>query len=173
MAQNYQYYVEGETEEKIIQVLKTDFQVIIPGKVKKFNVVEQLFSPSHLMPLKRGTAVILVFDTDTDNSCILQQNIDFLVNSTAIREIICIPQVRNLEEELIRSCNIRNIHELLSSKSTSNRDFKKDVCKCNGLSSALIKHGFDIAKFWASLPTGNFTRIPNDSKKIKQKSPQK
>lgn len=42
--------MEGETEEKIIQVLKTDLQLIIPGKVKRFNVVEKLFSPSHLAP---------------------------------------------------------------------------------------------------------------------------
>lgn len=27
-----QYYVEGEDEEKILSVLKTDLQLIIPGK---------------------------------------------------------------------------------------------------------------------------------------------
>jgi hypothetical protein len=170
MSQNYQYYVEGETEEKIIQVLKTDFQMIIPGKVKKFNVIEKLFVPSHLTPLKQGTVVILVFDTDTDNSSILQKNIEFLKKRSAIKNVICIPQIRNLEEELIRSCNIRNINELLSSKSTSMRDFKKDLCRCNGLSTALMRHGFDINKFWSSEPTGRFSGIQNNSIKIKQES---
>ena len=168
MAQNYQYYVEGETEEKIIQVLKTDLQLILPGKVKKFNVIEKLFSPSHLMPLKRGTVVILVFDTDTDNSLLLQRNINFLKRSSAIKSVICIPQVGNLEDELIRSCNIRKIKELLSSK--SDREFKKDVCNCNGLYASLKNHEFDIRKIWSSQPTGNFMTISNDSEKIKQDS---
>ena len=34
----YHYFVEGEDEEKLIQVLKTDLRCIIPGKVQKFNV---------------------------------------------------------------------------------------------------------------------------------------
>lgn len=166
MAQNYQYYVEGETEEKIIQVLKTVFQVIIPGKVKKFNVVEKLLLPSHLAPLKRGTVVILVFDTDTDDSSILQKNIDFLRKRSAIKSVVCVPQVRNLEEELIRSCSIRNIKELLSSK--SNSDFKNDLCRCHGLPTSLLRHEFGIEKFWSSKPTGSFSDIPNESKKIRQ-----
>ncbi|WP_320128178.1 hypothetical protein [uncultured Sphaerochaeta sp.] len=155
MAQNYQYYVEGETEEKIIQVLKTDLQIIIPGKVKKFNVVEELFSPSHLTPLKRGTVAILVFDTDTDDSSIVQRNIKFLNGKSAIKSVFCIPQVKNLEEELIRCCNIRKIKELLSSK--ADRDFKKDVCNCNGLMSSLLKHEFDINKFWSGVRTKSWT----------------
>lgn len=36
----YHYFVEGEDEEKLIQVLKTDLRLIVPGKVQKFNVVE-------------------------------------------------------------------------------------------------------------------------------------
>lgn len=169
MAQNYQYFVEGETEEKIVQVLKTDLQVIIPGKVKKFNVIEKLFALSHIVPLKHGTIVVLVFDTDTENSTILQKNIRFLTSKPAIKKVICIPQVRNLEEELIRSCSIRKIKELLSSKSDS--EFKKDICSCNGLHVSLEKHGFDMGKFWSSTPTGCFSEFPNDSEKIKQKPP--
>jgi hypothetical protein len=29
----YYYFVEGEDEEKLIQVLKTDLRCIVPGKV--------------------------------------------------------------------------------------------------------------------------------------------
>ena len=33
MGKYYQYYVEGQDEEKIIQVLKTELRLIEPGKV--------------------------------------------------------------------------------------------------------------------------------------------
>lgn len=37
----YHYFVEGEDEEKLLKVLKTDLQLIVPGKVQKFNVVQE------------------------------------------------------------------------------------------------------------------------------------
>lgn len=39
-----QYFVEGEDEKKLINVLKTDLRVIRPGKVQKLNVVECEFT---------------------------------------------------------------------------------------------------------------------------------
>lgn len=39
MGKNYQYYVEGEDEEKIVKVPKTELRLIEPGKIEKFNVV--------------------------------------------------------------------------------------------------------------------------------------
>jgi len=125
-----------------------------------------LFSPAHLAPLKRGTIVILVIDTDTDDSSFFQRNISFLKRRSAVKDVFCIPQVANLEEELIRSCSIRSIKELLSSK--SNSDFKNDLCSCHGLPASLLRHDFDITKFWSSKPTGKFSAIPNDSDKIKR-----
>ena len=74
----YHYFVEGEDEEKLIQVLKTDLRLIVPGKVQKFNVVEQKLTRLRLMSLKEGTTVILVFDTDTGKVDILKENIEFL-----------------------------------------------------------------------------------------------
>lgn len=43
MAKNryYHYFVEGQDEEKVVQVLKTDLRCIVPGKVQVFNVIEQ------------------------------------------------------------------------------------------------------------------------------------
>lgn len=54
MSKFAQYYVEGEDEKKLIDVLKTDMQLIIPGKVQKFNVVEQKIRNAHLIGLKRA-----------------------------------------------------------------------------------------------------------------------
>jgi len=34
----YHYFVEGESEEKIVNILKTELQWIVPGKVQKFNL---------------------------------------------------------------------------------------------------------------------------------------
>jgi len=169
MQQNYQYFVEGKTEEKIVGVLKTIFQVISPGKVRVFNVIEREISKDMVLPLRRNTNVVLVFDTDTNNSSMLCKNIDFLKNQSMVKRVICIPQVKNLEEEILRSCNIREIKELLSSK--SNSDFKNDLCRSNYLNIALQKHGFIIDRFWSSLPSGEFSCIPNDSKMIKLKAP--
>ena len=62
-----QYYVEGEDEEKILSVLKTDLQLITPGKISKFNAVQNKVTKARLMNLRPDTTVVLVFDTDTDN----------------------------------------------------------------------------------------------------------
>lgn len=37
----YHYFVEGEDEEKLLKVLKTDLQLIAPGKVQRFNVIQE------------------------------------------------------------------------------------------------------------------------------------
>jgi len=165
MNQYYQYYVEGETEEKILEVLKTDFRYIMPGKVKVFNVIEEKFSRSKLISLKRKTNVVLVFDTDSSDSSTLRANISFLERQSVVRQVICIPQVKNLEEELIRCCNIRKIKELLSSKFDSN--FKNDLCNCNGLMGAMLRHEFNMELFWSSAPSGEFSSIPNNSNSIR------
>ena len=40
----YHYYVEGEDDKKIVNTLKTDFQIIEPGKVDVFNVVQNVLT---------------------------------------------------------------------------------------------------------------------------------
>ncbi len=39
MGDIYQYFVEGENEKRLIEVLKTDMGMIQPGKVQIVNVV--------------------------------------------------------------------------------------------------------------------------------------
>lgn len=134
MAKNkvFRYYVEGDDDRKLIDTLKSDFQNIQPGRVEKFNVVQNEFKIGHVRVLKPDTTVVLVFDTDTVNCAILMKNIDFLLKQKGIiKEIICIPQVSNLEDELVRSCNIRQIKELTKSK--SNREFKTDILHISNL----------------------------------------
>jgi len=127
MAKYYQYYVEGQDEEKLIQVLKTELRLIEPGKVEKFNVVSEELTKLRIMSLKMGTIVVLVFDTDAGNINTLKKNIKFLKEQKAIKNVLCITQVKNLEDELKRSCDIKDVKELTGSK--SNSDFKHDIRK--------------------------------------------
>ena len=169
MAQNryYHYFVEGNNEEKIVKILKTDMQLIMPGKVQVFNVVEQRLSKPRIATLKPGTIVVLVFDTDTGNLSTLMKNIAFLNEEKTIKEVLCITQVKNLEDELIRSCDIKQIRELTGSK--TNTEFKHDMLNDSNLTfcKKLTKYNFDFDKFWSMNDEEEYRDIPNDAIKIK------
>lgn len=162
---NYQYFVEGEDEEKIIKVLKTDMQLIVPGKVLRFNVVERKITKARLMSLRPDTNVILIFDTDTGNDAILKENIQILKKHLAVESVICVPQVKNLEDELVRACNIKQIKELTGSK--SNGEFKRDLIKESNLKRKLENKQFDFSKFWSTSLKEGYDGIVNESEKIK------
>lgn len=167
MANNYfHYYVEGKTDEKMVSILKSEYQFIIPGKVETFNIIEKELTRNRTMLLKKGTIVVLVFDTDTQNNIILDKNIKFLQKQSNISKIYCITQVRNLEEELIRSCSIREIKELTESK--SNTEFKKDMLKQNNFKDKLDSKKFDMNKFWSSSAPPPFSHIRNEAFSIKK-----
>lgn len=166
-AAHYQYYVEGEDEKKLLSVLKTEMGLIVPGKIDKLNVVQELLTQLRLMQLKNGTTVILVFDTDAGNVEILKENISILRRSCIVKDVICIPQVNNLEDELIRSCKINHIRELTGSK--SNKDYKHCLIVEKNLKEKLLRHKFDIDKFWNQNPTNCYSKIKNETKRIKRK----
>lgn len=164
---NIQYYVEGEDETKLVNILKTQLKMIKSGKVQKLNVVEELITDAMLRPLKTGTIVVLIFDTDTKNLGILNCNITKLKKCNSVSKVITIPQVANLEEELVRSCDIKKITELLNSSSLT--DFKRDFIRINNLDAKLLEHKFDINIFWSQKPPILYQNIDieNDSKEIK------
>ncbi|MFV0527491.1 MAG: hypothetical protein ACK5MN_02050 [Lachnospiraceae bacterium] len=161
----YQYYVEGETEKKLLSILKTDFECIIPGKVEKLNLVNTPLRKNRIAVLKKPTIVIIVFDTDTGNSDLLDKNIAFLKKQRNISDIICISQVNNLEDELTRSCQIKEVRELTGSK--SNSDFKRDMIQQSNFGKKLIENGFNIEKFWNRPATNGFAHITNEAIKVK------
>lgn len=162
----YQYYVEGDDDRKIVNALKTDFQIISPGKVDKFNVVQNLLNKNRIQVLKRDTTVVLVFDTDTNSMEILEKNIEFLRKQKSVRDVICIPQVDNLEDELVRACSIKQVKELTGSKTDS--EFKSDILKITNLKQKLEEKDFNFEKFWNSIPKGVFQQVTNDSEKIRR-----
>ena len=162
---NYQYFVEGADEKCIINALKTELQCIVPGNVVVFNVIQDHFTAARIRLLKAETIAILVFDTDKSDISILNSNIDFLKRQHAIKEIVCIPQISNLEEELVYSCNIKNVCDLTGSSSI--KDFKRDILTCTNVGARLQKCGFSIDKFWSRQPVNAFKSFINDSEKIK------
>lgn len=159
------YYVEGEDEVKLIEVLKSNLRVIKPGKIQKLNVLQQEISTARLRTIKPATMVVLVFDTDTNNLDILKENLKILNSCTSVSEVVTIPQINNLEEELIRSCNIKNITQLLNSKSRT--EFKTDLIRVSNLDKKLKEHNFDITLFWNQNPQPPYDIISNQSDKIK------
>ena len=67
--------------------------------------------------------------------------------------IVCLPQVLNLEDELERCTDVKNVKELIKSKSRS--DFRRDFCRLTDCRQALDIHHFEIGKMWAQpLPEG-------------------
>lgn len=161
-----QYYVEGECEKRLIEVLKTEMQLVYPGKVSVFNVTQKIIPCAMLMNLKPRTTVVLIFDTDVINSKILACNIEQLKKAKNVKEVLMIPQVMNLEDELVRSCNIRKITELLDT--TSVREFKAEFIRITNLSSKLIAKGFDINMLWIGKATDDVKCIENDSGIVKR-----
>ena len=86
----YQYFVEGEDEKKLVDVLKSDMKLIEAGKSQVFNVTQQKLTRLRIMNLKPGTTVILIFDADAGNLQMLKDNIRFLQKEKVVSEVICI-----------------------------------------------------------------------------------
>ena len=164
--EQYHYFVEGEDDRKVVNTLKTDLQWIKPGKVQVFNVIEEELTSLITRTLKPGTIVVLVFDTDTGKKNTLLKNIRFLQKDSNVKQVLCIMQVKNLEDEFLRSCAISQIKELTGSK--SNSDYKRDLLRQSNLADKLKKHQFQFEKFWNSSDKV-YESICNESAQIKIK----
>mgnify|MGYP003551408857 CR=1 FL=1 len=58
-----------------------------------------------------------------------------LLECSSVSDLVLVPQVKNLEDEIVESCSIRHIKELLGSK--SNTEFKSDFIKATNLANKL------------------------------------
>lgn len=166
---NYVYYVEGQCEEKLIKILKTDMRLIQPGKIIKRNVIQDKLRKAQLTTLKKGTTAVLVFDTDTNNTNILFANIELLEREAAISKVLCITQVENLEDEIVRSCDVKTAKELTNSKSTDS--FKSDFIRASNLKGTLEKHKFCFRDLWSKSATKEqYSGILNEADQIRLKN---
>ena len=117
------YFVEGETEKKLIEVLKLELKSIYSGKVRKCNVLQERLRASEFIQYGRDISIVFIFDTDTTITGVLDVNLQFIKGLPNCREVVCIPQVRNLEDELKYSCGLKDIRDLTGSRSLS--DFER------------------------------------------------
>ena len=159
------YFVEGENERKLIETIKNKY--LYSGKIKIINTIQNKIPNSILRTLERETVVVLVFDTDVEKIDILDENIRLIMSSNNVKDVICIPQIKNLEDELIYSTNINKIVDLLESK--SKKDFKNDFNNCKNLMKKLENKEFKISKLWSRNAVDIYKKYKNDSEVIKKK----
>lgn len=161
------YYVEGPCEQQLISDLKESPGKVIPGKVKIFNVVQNLIPKSQMLSIQGGTIVTLVFDTDVEQTAKLKKNIELLQRYCGNLKIVYLPQVLNLEDELVRSTNVKVITDLTRSNSTQN--FKTDFCKMKSKDcrAMLERHALDYSKLWITNTPDAFRFIERNSSLIK------
>ena len=164
MAELFHYFVEGECEKKLISAFShTENNEIKTGKVEVFNVLIRKFTTIRMKGIKKGTHVVFIYDSDTTDISTLKYNIEMLKKYAQIDEdhIIHVISVKNFEDEIIRSTDIKNINELLNTKGTA--EFKKKFIDHNNIVSVLMKHGFDINKIWVTKPSEPFDKYSNDN----------
>jgi hypothetical protein len=163
------YIVEGECEEKLINALKMPPNLVIPGKIKKWNIITTELRNSILIGIPQGSYVVLVFDTDVPETEVLKKNIAILKKYCARVQVVCLAQVRNFEDEIVRCTDVKSAPEL--TKSTGTQNFKKAFCKlkdqdCRRL---LERHSIDVGKFWTTKVPEDFSFLKCESEKIKLK----
>ncbi len=159
------YFVEGECEKELVDSLKLNPSLIIPGKSKVFNPITKRLTPNDFVTILPNSIIIFIFDTDTNDINILEHNLKMIRKYLSKTEVVLIPQVKNFEDELKRSLKIKNIFELTNSRSLSN--FKRDFIKMNNIRNAFEKYNFDINKLWILSPDGEFSKYKQESYKIK------
>lgn len=161
------YYVEGPCEQQLIAALKEAPERLIPGKIKVFNVVQNLIPKSQILSIRPGTTVVLVFDTDVSQTSNLQRNLELLARYCGKLKIVFLPQVLNLEEELVRCTDVRAVTELTQSGSIKN--FKTDFCKMKtkDCRSMLGRHKLDYMRLWMTKTPESFAFVENNGSQIK------
>lgn len=159
------YFVEGECEEKLINALKERPAKICPGKVKKVNVIQNTLGASQLIQIQAGTTVVLVFDTDVPKTDCLRKNIQLLSKKCVNVKTICLAQVMNFEDEIVRCTDVSHAEELTRSKSRSH--FKRDFCATTNTRSLLEQHKLDVGRLWTTNPPSEFQMNESDPAAIK------
>ena len=161
------YFTEGQCEEKLVKALKLKPALLKPGKVKLFNVVQNILPVSILMSIEPGSVAVLVFDTDKDETDHLKQNIKLLKKRCTGVEVLTILQVLNFEDEVERATDVNCAENLTRSKTVE--DFKSSVNRMKeiDLRRALERNKLSMDTLWTKEPPKSFHFLSQDSGKIK------
>lgn len=166
MNPNCFYYVEGKCEETLIKALKERPALILEGRVKVFNPIDKVLSRSELLRIPAGSYVVFAFDTDVPKTDCLVQNIKALKQYIRNVTVVLLPQVLNLEDELKRCTDIKDVIELTKSK--SHKDFKHDFCGLTNCRQVLDTHHLDVKRLWEMPVPDAFVSLPINSGIIKK-----
>lgn len=166
MGHIYRYYVEGECEQHFLDTFKSGKNPKFKaGKVEVFNVLTEKITKMRLINFSKSTSLVLVYDTDKSPTDIFEKNLELLQNNPNICEIIHVQSVNNFEEELVYSCNIKNINELFGTESA--KEFKTKFISSN-IETKLKKFGFDFKKIWSRKASREvFLKHKQNGKQIK------
>ena len=75
-------------------------------------MVQNVIKPNMLLSYPSKIALVFIFDTDKNDCSNLRKNIDIVLHLPNRPRLFCIPQVRNLEDELCYSCEIKDIRKI-------------------------------------------------------------
>lgn len=152
MSKIIRYFVEGECEKKFIDAFKVpphDF--ILPGKVMVFNFINQRISKARIASVRKDTsAIILVYDIDVEKTNILEENIKTL-KTAGFNEIYHVQSIKNFEDEIVHSSNIKKIDDMFNTSSVS--AFKAEFINHGDIVSKLNSVGFRMDKMWSQVNT--------------------
>ncbi|MBR1684272.1 MAG: hypothetical protein IJ708_03985 [Clostridia bacterium] len=164
----YRYLVEGPDEKNLVDTLKSQLPPYVKvGKVEVFNVVQKKITLEKIRTWPKDVIVILIFDTDTENTSILSENIRMLNKNQHIGKVLCIPQYRKLEDEIARTIKAKSALDLFATKSKG--DFKTMFANEKELMAKLQKWDFDFSKLWTKQPPEKYRNagVVNNSDKVK------
>ena len=163
----YFYLAEGECEEKLLQALKLTPSLIHPGKVEKFNIIQNELPIRKLMQYPAGCVVVLVFDTDKETTEHLKTNLELLKSLPSKIEVMTVAQVLRFEDEIERATDVKLAQDFTKSKTVN--DFKSAVnrMKENEFRNALKRHKFDMNRLWIKKPPKSFSFVKQDGGKLK------
>lgn len=163
------YYVEGLCEQQLIAALKENPSRLLPGKIRVFNVIQNLIPKSQMISIQAGTTVAFVFDTDVPQTVNLKKNIELLNRYCVKPKLVYLPQVLNLEEELTRCTDAKSAVELTRSNSIKN--FKTDFCKMKAKDcrAMLERHKLEFERLWKTKVPREFDFVESNADQVKIK----
>ena len=132
-----------------------------------YNVVQNLIPKSQMLSIQAGTTIALVFDTDVEQTAKLKKNLELLGRYCGKLHIVFLPQVLNLEDELVRCADVKNVSEL--TRSNSVRNFKTDFCKLKvkDCRAMLERHGLNFEQLWTTNVPEEFSFVKSNCNQIK------
>ena len=172
----FRYYVEGGCEANFLVSFMhapSSQHRIRPGKIEILNPVTERISKVKAMTIKKGTKVVLVFDTDIPNVSILNENVKTLrtVAGLTRNDILFVMSVNCFEDELIFACpkfrTVKDLIQFFGARGLS--DYKSDFSKNKNLVEKLRQAGFDMERIWSRPANAPFDVYSIDAKQIKRK----